>query len=54
MPDTPTKAPETQEELAGLTKRVSDLEVAVNGKTQGLAQRITTLENKIAELEGKK
>jgi hypothetical protein len=49
MPDTVTGT--SREELDKLLKRVNDLDAAVNDRTRGLAERITVLEAKLAELE---
>jgi hypothetical protein len=55
MPDTITgSARETREDLDKLLKRITELDVTVNDKTQGLAQRIASLESRVAELERRK
>jgi hypothetical protein len=55
MPDTSAGAVQKiREDLDKLIKQVNDLDATVNGKTQGLTQRIAALETTVAELGNKK
>jgi TolA-binding protein len=55
MPDTLTgTAKDAREDFDKVAKRVNDLDATVNDKTQGLAQRISSLEERVAELERRK
>jgi hypothetical protein len=40
-----------RDDLDKLKKQVNDLDAAINGQAAGLAQRITVLETKLAEME---
>jgi hypothetical protein len=52
MPDTFTGiVAEIRSDLDKLIKRVNGLDASVTGANLGLAQRIATLERKVAELE---
>jgi hypothetical protein len=42
---------EIRVDLDKLKKQVNDLDAAINGQAAGLAQRITVLETKLAEME---
>ena len=42
---------EIRVDLDKLKKQVNDLDAAINGQAAGLAQRITALETKLAEME---
>jgi hypothetical protein len=52
MPDNASESGhELRQDLDKLIKRVNELDVAVNGTTAGLAQKIAALEQKVAEME---
>ena len=54
MPDTSNgTAKEIREDLDKLIKQVKELDATVNDTVQGLAQRVTALETRVAELKTK-